>query len=520
MPVPLGHNEFPLVSPIGIRLKFSIIHNFKNITIKLNIRQLVLAFLLLFAVSIQPKQLSAQPDEINFQIFYDALSPYGDWVDYENYGYVWIPDVGPDFAPYSTDGYWVLTDFGWTWVSDYEWGWAPFHYGRWDYDNYYGWLWVPDNEWGPSWVNWRRADGYYGWAPMQPGVSITLGFNSPYNNYNDHWMFVSDRDFERHDLYRYSVDRSRHDILVRNSTIINKVFIDNSRHTTYVTGPSRVDVQRATGRWIRPVAISDHEKPGRDLNDGKLRMYRPQVQKNSGLSHKPAPVRVEKLDNVQPPSARSRSARPQGTDRNYNNNRSTQQRESTPVNNNTERQQQQNGRQPENNRTQPAQQPRQKQEIPENNNGRQQQNGRQPENSRTQPAQQPPQQAPPSKNIEREQQNNNRTQPAQQPQQQHSAPANNNYKQQQQQQNNNRTQPAQHSPQQQTAPANTNYKQQQQQNSKQQQQINTRKQSAPQPVAPAASSPKEQQNSAKPQHQKAGEQQKEQGTEESKKKKQ
>jgi len=494
----------------------------------------MLAFVLLFAVSLQPKQLSAQPDEISFQIFYDALSPYGDWVDYENYGYVWIPDVGPDFAPYSTDGYWVLTDFGWTWVSDYEWGWAPFHYGRWDYDNYYGWLWVPDNEWGPSWVNWRRADGYYGWAPMQPGVSITLGFNSPYNNYNDHWMFVSDRDFERHDLHRYYVDRSRHDILVRNSIIINKVFIDNSRHTTYVTGPSRADVQRATGRWIRPVAIRDHEKPGRDLNDGKLRMYRPQVQKSSGLSHKPAPQRVEKLDNVRSPSERSRYN--QSRDINQRNNGGTmtpQTREANPENS-REKQQPQNGSPRENNRYQPAQQPRQQQASPEKNNGRQQQqnNAKQENGYRTQPAQQPqqPQNAPANNNERQQQQhnsrqqNNNQTQPTQQPQQQQTAPANNNYKQQQQenskqqQQNNSRTQPAHQPQQQQTAPASNDYKQQQQ-NSKQQQQINTRTQPAPQQVAPTGNSQKEQQNSAKPQNQKAKDQQKEQGTEENKKKK-
>lgn len=74
-----------------------------------------------------PKQISAQQNNVSFQVFYDALSPYGQWVDYQNYGYVWIPDVSPEFAPYSSDGYWILTDYGWTWVSDYEWGWAPFH---------------------------------------------------------------------------------------------------------------------------------------------------------------------------------------------------------------------------------------------------------------------------------------------------------------------------------------------------------------------------------------------------------
>src|ERR1700754_3890356 len=71
------------------------------------------------------------------QVFYDELSPYGQWVDYPDYGYVWTPNAGPDFRPYATNGYWTYSDYGWTWVSNYNWGWAPFHYGRGFYDNYY-----------------------------------------------------------------------------------------------------------------------------------------------------------------------------------------------------------------------------------------------------------------------------------------------------------------------------------------------------------------------------------------------
>ena len=42
-------------------------------------------------------------------MFYDDLAPYGQWVDYENYGPVWVPsNVGEDWRPY-TDGRWVPT---------------------------------------------------------------------------------------------------------------------------------------------------------------------------------------------------------------------------------------------------------------------------------------------------------------------------------------------------------------------------------------------------------------------------
>src|SRR5580693_9341748 len=77
------------------------------------------------------------PQEVSYQSFYDELSPYGNWIDYPGYGYVWMPNVGPEFKPYSSNGHWVFTDAGWTWASDYDWGWATFHYGRWFYDNAY-----------------------------------------------------------------------------------------------------------------------------------------------------------------------------------------------------------------------------------------------------------------------------------------------------------------------------------------------------------------------------------------------
>src|ERR1700749_3701227 len=78
----------------------------------------------------QPQQpVYADQPQTN-QVFYDELSPYGQWIDYPDYGYVWQPNVDADFRPYETNGYWAYSDYGWTWVSNYSWGWATFHYGR------------------------------------------------------------------------------------------------------------------------------------------------------------------------------------------------------------------------------------------------------------------------------------------------------------------------------------------------------------------------------------------------------
>jgi DNA segregation ATPase FtsK/SpoIIIE-like protein len=253
-------------------------------------------------------QVLAQRGNVSFQIFYDQLSPYGQWANNSAYGYIWIPDVGPEFSPYSTNGYWVMTDYGWTWVSDYDWGWAPFHYGRWDYDNYYGWFWVPDNEWGPSWVTWRRGNGYYGWAPMRPGISISMSFGNGYNDI-DRWNFVRDRDFGRSDLGRYYVNRRDNDVIIRNSTVINNTYVDNNRNVTYITGPRRDDVQKFSGRRISSVAISDFDRPGEKLNNGRLNIYRPQIERNNDADRRPSPARITDVKDVRPPAERSINSR-------------------------------------------------------------------------------------------------------------------------------------------------------------------------------------------------------------------
>ncbi|MDP4292205.1 MAG: hypothetical protein Q8908_14080, partial [Bacteroidota bacterium] len=157
---------------------------------------------------LNPQQVSAQNGPISLQVFYDELSPYGEWVDNPTYGYVWVPDVDQDFVPYVTNGHWVFTDYGWTWVSDFSWGWAPFHYGRWTTDPQYGYIWIPDTEWGPAWVTWRQANGYIGWAPMGPGISIDIALGRSYFVPRERWCFVRNRDFLQYDLFNYRLNRA------------------------------------------------------------------------------------------------------------------------------------------------------------------------------------------------------------------------------------------------------------------------------------------------------------------------
>jgi hypothetical protein len=272
---------------------------------KLFVKVLTLAVVLIAGTWITQQKVSAQGTAVSFQLFYDQLSPYGSWVDYQNYGYVWIPDVDRDFSPYGTNGHWVFTDDGWTWVSDYPWGWAPFHYGRWAYDDSFGWFWVPHNEWGPAWVTWRRSEGYYGWAPMGPGISLEVSLGGGYRVPNDRWIFVSDRDISRPDIDRHYVDRSTNITIINRSTVINNTYTDNSRHTKYVAGPARDDVQKVTGSTVKPVTIRDNDKPGQTLSNDQLQIYRPQVQASNNNAHRPVPSKLVSLKEVKPISGRT-----------------------------------------------------------------------------------------------------------------------------------------------------------------------------------------------------------------------
>ncbi len=264
-----------------------------------------LFLVLLTGTLILPQYTSAQPT-VSLQVFYDDLSPYGNWVNNPDYGYVWIPQVSQGFTPYNTNGHWVYTDMGWTWVSDYAWGWAPFHYGRWYNDSYYGWVWVPDTEWGPGWVSWRHSNDYYGWAPIGPGISIEIAYSSGYSLPNNQWTFVRNRDFGRRNITSYYVNNSNNVTIINNTTIINNVQRDTRRNVRYNAGPDRKEVQTRSGTMVAQIPIKDRVKPGQNRSKNELQLYRPQVERTNSQGNKPAPTKVIALKEVKPEAQRSK----------------------------------------------------------------------------------------------------------------------------------------------------------------------------------------------------------------------
>lgn len=215
--------------------------------------------------------------ELSYQTFYNELQPYGNWINYPQYGNVWQPYVRNGFRPYETGGRWVSTVDGWAWASDYNWGWAPFHYGRWFYDQSIGWAWVPGYEWAPAWVTWGQYNNYYAWAPLAPGINISFG--NTWRAPASYWSFVPRNYINYSNLSRYTT-RNNYNTNVNNITIINNYNSYNQREY-YHRGPDYQEVRRFTGKPINPVDIASTNKPGssRVVNQ-QFKVFRPSISPN------------------------------------------------------------------------------------------------------------------------------------------------------------------------------------------------------------------------------------------------
>ena len=222
------------------------------------------------------------PSDMDYNDFYEYLSPYGVWVHNAPYGYVWIPrQVGHQWRPY-TYGRWVWTNYGWTWVSYHEWGWVPFHYGRWGWDNRLGWFWVPGSIWAPAWVSWRWSNLYIGWSPLPPDVEFVAGIgigSLPYDFPDYYWIFIEGRYFQYDYLDRYVLPHERNRTVVRltvhkaNLTVRNRQLINQGIDIDQVSRLTRSEVSR--------YEVEEGQQPGQSRISGNaVKIFRPAVKKN------------------------------------------------------------------------------------------------------------------------------------------------------------------------------------------------------------------------------------------------
>jgi hypothetical protein len=227
-------------------------------------------------------------DNLDSAYFYNELQPYGVWVSYRPYGYIWIPgNVGYNWRPY-TRGHWAWTDYGWTWVSAERWGWIAFHYGRWGWDRGMGWFWVPDVVWGPAWVAWRWGDAHIGWAPLPPGADFIpgRGFGRRQWDIPEHsWNFVRGRDFMDRTVDRWVLPTER------NRTIVDMTDFDvriSERDRRIVNEGVDPDiVRRQTNRAVDRYTLKDAARPGMEREEGRdLVISKPVIRRNEAAKPK------------------------------------------------------------------------------------------------------------------------------------------------------------------------------------------------------------------------------------------
>jgi hypothetical protein len=239
--------------------------------------------------------VAPQPGDLNISFFYEALYPYGNWLDI-NGEWCWRPNaaaISPDWAPYCRHGRWVDSDWGWCWVSDYSWGWAPFHYGRWFRHRNHGWCWVPDSEWGPAWVAWRRGNGYCGWAPLPPRTRYVAGHGFYFGasragsdfefnlTFHDYFFVPTNRFCDPHPWVHGVPSVRQEEVFRRTSFVRNSYGFDHDH--IFNRGVPVEEVSRASNSPIRPVTIvNDDLLPGQEIHrrnarEDRLIIYRPAI---------------------------------------------------------------------------------------------------------------------------------------------------------------------------------------------------------------------------------------------------
>jgi hypothetical protein len=223
--------------------------------------------------------------------FYDALDPYGEWIELERYGYAFRPNTNQVamWRPY-TDGGWVYTEYGWTWRSNEPFGWATYHYGRWAKLPRLGWVWIPGTEWGPAWVSWRRSSDYVGWAPLPPDAWSSSGFNAGVDSYFDIgpglYTFLRVADFGEPNYVDRVIEPERNVTIINNTVNITKTVyrVVNNRTTIVNEGPELTVINNAARRPVQQLKVQRVEAAsprGAKVESGMLEVVAPVLRKAS-----------------------------------------------------------------------------------------------------------------------------------------------------------------------------------------------------------------------------------------------
>src|ERR1700736_4076386 len=229
-----------------------------------------------------PVQTAGGGDSLD--VFYDQLTPMGEWCDCGDYGHVFRPRVPHGWRPYC-NGHWVWTDRGWYWDSDDGFGWSCYHCGRWIHEEDC-WCWVPGTEWAPAWVSWRTGPEHCGWAPLPPeagfgpGIGIGGWCDHAYGLGPGAYFFIAFSHFTARNYDPYILPASQNLTIIKNT--VNVTNITYNKNIVNNFGPSVATIQQKTGAVIKPVSLAYQpgKTPGSSISNGVLKVTGPGTKLN------------------------------------------------------------------------------------------------------------------------------------------------------------------------------------------------------------------------------------------------
>ena len=225
-----------------------------------------------------------------FEIFYDRLGEDGDWIESEQYGFVWQPTVSRNgsWRPYS-EGRWAYTDAGWTWVSTERFGWATYHYGRWTRLRNIGWVWVPGEQWAPAWVSWRTSDRYVGWAPLPPEAhfererGIHTAADVEYDIGPSQYSFVTVERLGAPSLRGVTIEPNENIVIIRETRNVTNIAVQENvivnEGPRYDTIRGRLEQPIERRRLERRGEISESAGPAATIVAGAVAVFAPEIRR-------------------------------------------------------------------------------------------------------------------------------------------------------------------------------------------------------------------------------------------------
>ncbi len=279
----------------------------------MSVPKYLLSTIVLFVTVVFCSSSYAQQADVSFQVFYDQLGSDGNWIQVQDYGYCFQPNVtDPDWAPYR-EGHWAYSDSGWTWISSEPWGWATYHYGRWANIDGTGWVWVPGNRWAPAWVSWRNGSDYTGWAPLPPqsfcqgeyegngnfgvAVGLNIGSNcdSQFQIGAGWYNFVPHQYLGDNDYRQWYAKRGDNYGIINRTTNVTNINVANNVTNLFggvqTGGPSIDEINRASRTPIARVKLESASQVGEArMNGNSLAVYAPHFTPNSQKEAKPIRV--------------------------------------------------------------------------------------------------------------------------------------------------------------------------------------------------------------------------------------